>query len=203
MGRALTSQLASATSTSAIISSINASLLSHSALKKRATCVPTSTPYASKHSSPLSCLSCASVYCGKSLIICRLVSCILCYSLFALLLSLLYRLLFLCQHFLNFIYFYFLVLFSCCACVVPRVVLVAIGSLHKVQPRLSHMQNPCQLAHWHTCCTPCKTRANFGRASCWHECCTPCKTHANSGPGTNVATQAKHVPTFVMQESCQ
>ena len=49
------------------------------------------------------------------------------------------------------------------------------------------MQNPCQLAHWHTCCTSCKTRANFGRASCWHECCTPCKTHANSGHGTNVA----------------
>jgi len=56
------------------------------------------------------------------------------------------------------------------------------------------MQNPCQLAHWHACCTSCKTRANLGRASCWHECCTPCKTHANLGPGTNVATQAKHVP---------
>jgi len=37
------------------------------------------------------------------------------------------------------------------------------------------MQTLCQLAHWHTCCTPCNTRANFRRASCWHRCCTPAK----------------------------
>jgi hypothetical protein len=191
MGNALTSQLASAASTSAIISSINASLLSHSALKKRATCVPTSTPYASKHSSPLSCLSCASVYCGKSLIICRLVSCILCYSLFALLLlSLLYRLLFLCQHLFK---LYFTFISSCCS----RVVLVAIGS--NISPHICKPQF-----------SPCKTHANLhtGTHVAHHARLVP--TLGAPRVGTNVATQAILVPLPMlarmlhpMQNPCQ
>jgi hypothetical protein len=84
-------------------------------------------------------------------------------------------------------------------CVVPRVVLGALRVQHKpthLSTPVSPCKTSCQLAHWHACCTACKTRANFGRASCWHECCTACKTHANSGPGTNVATQAKPMPTL-------
>ena len=34
---------------------------------------------------------------------------------------------------------------------------------------------------WHTCCYPCKTRANLWRRQCWHKCCTmqnPCQLWA-------------------------
>ena len=72
------------------------------------------------------------------------------------------------------------------------------------------MQNPCQLAHWHTSCTPCKTRANFRRAPCWHECCNTSNTRATSNVGTNVAPHAKPVPLPMlaqmlhpMQNPCQ
>jgi hypothetical protein len=65
------------------------------------------------------------------------------------------------------------------------------------------MQNPCQLAHWHTCCTPCKTRANFGCASCWHECCNTSNTRATSNVGTNVAPHAKPMPTLDLARMLQ
>jgi hypothetical protein len=65
------------------------------------------------------------------------------------------------------------------------------------------MQNPCQLAHWHACCTPCKTRANLGCASCWHECCNTSNTRATSNVGTDVAPHAKPMPTLDLARMLQ
>jgi len=115
--------------------------------------------------------------------------------LFALLLSLLYRDSYDCNHCFKFFYVLGIPWASTCRILCQDLCCaLCCARRHRVQHKSTHlstpvfpMQNPCQLAHWHTCCTPCKTRANFGRSSCWHECCTPCKTHANSGHGTNVA----------------
>jgi hypothetical protein len=82
------------------------------------------------------------------------------------------------------------------------------------------MQNPCQLAHWHACCTPCKTRANLVGAPrvlaqmlhpmqnpcqlwTWHECCNTSKTRANFGHAKVVPIVIHRLSTGCpMQNSC-
>jgi hypothetical protein len=110
------------------------------------------------------------------------------------------------------------VLFLCFACVVPRVVLGALRVQHKptyLSTPVFPMQNPCQHAHWHRCCTPCKTRAtsNVGtdvaplQYSCqpwtWHECCNTSKTRANIGHARVVPIVIHRLSTgCLMQYSC-
>jgi len=106
---------------------------------------------------------------------------------------------------------FFLCSVLCCAC------------RYRVQHKLTHlstpvfpMQTPCQLAHWHTCCTSCKTRAtshvgtdvaplqNPCQLWTWHECCTPCKTRANFGHARVVPQVIHRLSTGCpMQNPCQ
>ena len=77
---------------------------------------------------------------------------------------------------------------------------------YRVQHKPTHlstpvfpMQTPCQLAHWHACCTPCKTRANFGRALCWHECCT----YAKPMPTLDMARMLQYKQNTCQLLSCK